>query len=89
MSTSDIREIKQQFRELRDELKQNTRLTQDGFEKMNERVQKLELDQARREGRDSVMNTADLDWKKVALALVGILKTAATAALLIAQAVLK
>lgn len=82
-------ELKRDIHELRDEVKANTKVTLEGFETMNGRVKTLELSEARRQGRESVSNGSDLDWKKLALQLVGILATGAAIGLAIARAVLK
>ena len=86
---SEYKELKKALDELKAEMKANTHLTQEGFNLINGRVKKLELDAARREGRDSVLNTQDLSWKKVTMQLLTILTTASAIAYLIAQYVLK
>lgn len=84
-----LKELRDQQRELRDEIKTNTELTREGFDKMNGRVKKLELSEANRIGRESVSKLADFGWKKLAFALVGIMTTATAIALVVVKAVFK
>lgn len=51
------------------------------------RVSKLELDQARQEGRDSVIKTGEMNWKKIALALIGIISTSLAIAYTVVQSI--
>lgn len=68
----------------------NTTITTTGFDKMNGRVKKLELDKARRDGIASVMRPGDgLDWKKLSLSLAKSLGIGLSIAYLLAQAFLK
>lgn len=85
---SELQEVKNDVKGLRAELKANTDLTRKGFETMNGRVKKLELKEAERKGRESVVKS-DYDWKTITKALIGIISTAVAIAYLYAQAVFK
>lgn len=84
--------FQQDLRDLRKEIKENTELTKNGFETMNGRVKKLELDKAWRDGQDNGMKSGTLRiesfWKRIALGItiiVGILTLASTAAVAVAK----
>lgn len=83
----EINTIQEDIRELRNEMRANTELTRKGFETMNGRVKKMELENAERKGKESVLKGSDLDWKKFAFGLLGILTTASAIALAVAQGV--
>lgn len=84
--------IQQEIRDLRREIGENTKLTKNGFETMNGRVKKLELDKAWRDGNDSGIKSGTLKmdgfWKRIAVGItiaVGILSLASTAAVAVAK----
>lgn len=89
MSAKDVSEIKAQISDMRRELRNELHQSIQAINTMDERVRQLELDKARREGKESVVTTGDLSWRKATLSVLGILSTATTAALVIAQAVLR
>lgn len=83
----EINTIQEDIRELRNEMRANTEITRKGFEVMNGRVKQIELENAERKGKESVLKGSDLDWKKFAFGLLGILTTASAIALAVAQGV--
>jgi len=71
---------------IREDIKQLGDKVTAGFEKMNGRVKKLELDNAREEGRRSIMvSQGSVDWPKVTLSLAKSLGIGLGIAYLIAQ----
>lgn len=84
--------IQQEIRDLRNEIRENTNLTKQGFDTMNGRVKKLELTEATRQGMEQGLKTGSFKiesfWKRVALGIgifTGILSTASAAAVLVAK----
>lgn len=77
------------IREIRDDVKDVKKDVRQGFDRMNGRVKKLELNEAKREGRESLSGGADMTWRKMSFALVGILSVGMTLGLAIAQGVFK
>lgn len=87
---SELTEIKTDVKDLRFEVRENTKVTQDGFAKVNGRISNLEIDKARREGKESILKpNSNADWKKITFGLLGIMATSVSIAYVILQAVLK
>lgn len=82
MSVEEIKRIERK-------LEEQNKLIQEGFDKWGARVSKLELSEAERKGRESVMVGSSVNWSKVALSLAKSLGVALGLAYLIAQALLK
>lgn len=95
---SDVKEIKDAIKELRDDMKANTAITQQGFERMNGRVKSLELKQAYQEGTEKAAQAAGIipdnrEWKKATFKLIGIIGSivvfASTAAAIVGKVILQ
>lgn len=88
--------LRQELKDLQEDVRDNTKLTREGFDTMNGRVKKLELKQAYQEGAESATKVTlgdGGDWKKVTFKLIGLLvgivALSSTAAGIVAQVVLK
>lgn len=82
MSSEEIRRLEKKLDQRADDIMA-------GMSKLGERVSSLELDKARREGRESVLGTTEsLDWRKLAMSLAKSLGYGLGAAYLIAKAFL-
>lgn len=84
--------LQQEIRDLRSEIRENTKLTKNGFETVNGRIKKLELAEATREGFEKGLVKGSLKiegfWKRVALGitiLTGTSGLAVSAAWLVAK----
>jgi hypothetical protein len=91
---AEIDEIKAEIKALSTKMDKNTAITQKGFERINVRVNKLELRQAFNDGADSVSKPGNGDdWRKATFKLIGVLVSivalASTAAALVAKAVIQ
>lgn len=56
---------------------------------MNGRIKKLEIAEARRQGRESVAKTPQINWSRIVIATLGVASAAISLALFIATKVLK
>lgn len=91
---SDSQDIRAEIAQLRVDMQANTKLTQDGFDKVNGRIKSIEYKQAFQEGASSVnKTTGDDDWRKATFKLIGLIAAivalASTAAGIVASVVLK
>jgi hypothetical protein len=66
----------------------NTAVTQDGFEKINGRLRKVEIEQAKRQAIDGLTGN-NMSWQKLSFALVGIITTISLIVLAIVQGIFK
>lgn len=85
---SDFEELKAHLNDLKAEMQANTKLTTDGFSTMNGRVKTLEISEARREGRESVMNTS-IDFKKLSIVVPVIIALAGAIAWVMSRTIIK
>lgn len=58
-----------EIREIKDTVKDIQKDVKDGFSKVNGRISALEISEAKRQGRESVITSGEMDWKKMAFIL--------------------
>lgn len=75
--------------EIKLEIKQTNDKIEELKDKVDKRVKPIELAEARRQGLESAKGGDGSDWKKLTFMIVGIIATAVSLALLIAQAYIK
>lgn len=88
-------QIYKRLERIENKLDENTRTTQDGFERVNGRVKKLERENAYRQGLDVGLKSSSANtwgfWKKVSLIVgifVGILTIASMMAVAVSRIIL-
>lgn len=81
MSSDEVTKIERK-------LEEQTNAFLAGLSKLGDRVSALEIQQARREGRESVMTGGNINWQKLAMSLAKSLGYGLGAAYLIAKALL-
>lgn len=92
MSGADTAELKKELRAIKSELSENTKLTRETLDKVGDRLSKLEIAEAKRQGVESVTGSNRLDASsivKIALAALGVASAAVSLALFIAQKVMQ
>jgi len=88
MPDSEVQDIKRTLRSIQTELKENSNLTRQTFDAVSDRVSKLEVAEAKRQGRESVSKPEQVNWTKIILAIIGVASAAISLALLLAQRLL-
>lgn len=86
---SDIGEIKNDIKDIRADVKEVVQKVDAGFSTMDGRVKNLELEQARQQGRESVMKGSNMDWRKLSGGLILILGTSLSIAYVIIERLVK
>lgn len=87
MSETEINEIRKHLSSIQSEMKENTKLTREGFDKIGDRVSKLEVAEAKRQGREEY-TAPPVNWTKIVLAIIGVATASIALALTVAQGVL-
>lgn len=61
----EITNLKEDVKEIKSDLKANTEVTRKGFETINGRIKVLELAEAERKGRESMVKGNSIDWEGI------------------------
>lgn len=88
MSGSEIHEVKKRLDAIQSEMKENTKLTREVLDRVGDRISKLEIAEATRQGRESNSKPDNVNWTKITLAILGVASAAISLALLLAQRVI-
>lgn len=76
----------QTIKRLEQKIDDNSKLTSDGFSKLNGRLKKIELKEARREGVESVVKGDKINWQPILENFAKALAIGASGAYVIVQA---